>query len=348
MLGRFFKNRLSILYLVLWITIAVIHFYLVAVAWNIDLTLAALDSLIFNSIFAILGLGLWFWTKYSDLRKKNALELLFNHLTGCTISVFIWLAASYQLMNVFVSENLFYKEFLDSSLMLRGISGVFFYMILTAVFYLFTGYRELYEKTKREGQLTTMLREAELNMLRSQIKPHFLFNSLNSINSLIISKPDLAQEMVIKLSEFMRYSLSHQDESMITFEKELYHMGLYLEIEKVRFKDRLVIEKEICDACLHQRLPAMILQPLLENAVKYGVYETIGNVEVGIRAQIAHNHLKINVSNGFDPENYPRKGTGTGLKNISKRLQTIYGRFDLMNIRKENNIFEVELIIPLT
>ena len=152
--------------------------------------------------------------------------------------------------------------------------------------------------------------------------------------------------MVVKLSEFMRYSLWLSEEMVSTLDKDLYHAELYLDIEKVRFGNKLVVEKDITDEALGSRLPAMILQPLLENAVKHGVYEATSQIVVKLRARKENNNLEIVIGNDIDPEGKPRKGTGTGLKNVEARLTSHYGQGRLMTIEKSERYFEVTLKIP--
>jgi LytS/YehU family sensor histidine kinase len=217
---------------------------------------------------------------------------------------------------------------------------------MVTTYYLIINFRELKEKSEREARLTSLLKETELNMLRSQIRPHFLFNSLNSISSLTMTDPTRAQQMVIKLSEFMRYSLSHSNAMMSTLEKDLYHADLYLDIEKVRFGDKLVVEKQIVQEALDSQIPAMILQPLLENSIKHGVYEASGKVVVRLQARIYGNTLEMIIGNDVDPEGKPRKGTGTGLRNVEARLLSHYGRRQLMSIDRSERYFQVTLKIP--
>jgi len=143
-------------------------------------------------------------------------------------------------------------------------------------------FRELREKSEREERLRSLLKETELSMLRSQIRPHFLFNSLNSISSLTMTNPARAQEMVIKLSEFMRYSLSLSNAMMSSLEKDLYHAGLYLDIEKVRFGEKLVVEEDIDEKALKWQIPAMILQPVLRPlslACRLRLFSTLPSIE---------------------------------------------------------------------
>lgn len=341
------KFRLQVLYILMWVVLAVFHLLVLNWGYNIRLTSALADSLVFNFMFAILGVGLWFSVKFSQLQKKNVFEILFQHLTTSTILLLIWMLVSNSLLGLMLRSDDFYTEFLDRSLTMRVFSGILFYGLLVTIYYLIASFRELQEKIKKEAQLTTMLKEAELDMLRSQIRPHFLFNSLNAISSLTISRPEQAQEMVIKLSEFMRYSLSQQGEMMSTLEKELYHIGLYLDIEQVRFSGKLKISHEVDENMLAWKVPSMILQPLVENAIKYGIYGSEGQSNICLKALAESNHLQITISNNFDPDDTPRKGTGTGLRNVSRRLETIYSQTGLMQVKNNGSDFEVLLKIPL-
>jgi LytS/YehU family sensor histidine kinase len=284
--------------------------------------------------------------RYSDLRTKTVRELAFYHLSGAAVTIFAWMITSYLILNTLYNDNAFYRSFLKETLSIRIITGAMFYALLVTGYYLIINYRELKEKIQRESQLTGLLKEAELNMLRSQIRPHFLFNSLNSISSLTMTNPGKAQEMVIKLSELMRYSLNLPDSMTGTLEKELYHAGLYLDIEKVRFGDRLLFEKTIQPETLGWIIPVMILQPLLENAVKYGVYETSDTTRISLVSRMDDEVMEITINNSYDPEAIIRKGTGTGLKNIRGRLLNIYGTSSLMKINQSANNFEVILRIP--
>jgi len=161
-----------------------------------------------------------------------------------------------------------------------------------------------------------------------------------------MTNPGKAQEMVIKLSEFMRYSLNLPDTMISTLEKELYHAELYLDIEKVRFGKRLAFEKQIREGALEWDLPVMLLQPLIENAVKYGVYESTDTTRIRLIAGTDDGVLEIRIGNTYDAEAKVKKGTGTGLNNIRARLLNLYGTSSLMKINQTEDYFEVVLRIP--
>ncbi|NTV83399.1 MAG: histidine kinase [Bacteroidales bacterium] len=345
-MAKTLKNHLEIVYIILWVTLGVIHFSLLHYGYGLSRLDAFGDSIVFNLLFALIGSGLWFMVRYSNLQTRTIGELAFYHLSGAAVTIFVWMMAAYLILNGVYSDNQFYRDFLDETRSLRIITGVMFYALLVTGYYLIINYRELKEKNQREAQLTNLLKEAELNMLRSQIRPHFLFNSLNSISSLTMTNPGKAQEMVIKLSEFMRYSLNLPDTMISTLEKELYHAELYLDIEKVRFGDRLAFEKHIQPGTLEWNVPVMILQPLLENSVKYGVYESSETTRITLEAILDNDVLQIKIGNTYDPDATIKKGTGTGLNNIRGRLLNIYGTSSLMKISQAGNYFEVTLRIP--
>jgi two-component system LytT family sensor kinase len=183
--------------------------------------------------------------------------------------------------------------------------------------------------------------------LRQQLQPHFLFNSLNSINALIGFKPDEARKMIHQLSDFLRGTLKKDDQLLVPLKDELQHLNLYLEIEKVRFGHRLQTEIS-CDAnCNESLLPSLLLQPLVENAIKFGLYDTTGDVTVSIRAEIEEQYLIIMIQNPYDPKtSRPRKGTGFGLSGVQRRLYLIFARNDLMETHANDNIFTTIIKVP--
>jgi two-component system, LytTR family, sensor kinase len=326
--------------------VAAIQFALLVRNYNVAYWLSAVDSLVSSIIYALIGSGLWFMVQFSGRQQRNWLETISFHLAGVAFTMLLWIGLSSFIMKAIAGNDKIYLDFLGQSITFRILAGVLIYFLQLTVFYLLLNVKELRERMEREASLTSMLREAELNKLRAQIKPHFLFNSLNSISSLTLSDPAKAQEMVIKLSEFMRYSLSMSEEAMSTLKNELYHASLYLDIEKVRFSDRLLVKEEIDPGCENWPIPAMILQPLLENAVKHGVYTMTGQSSITMNVGCSKEFLHIRISNNYDPESAPRKGTGTGLQNVIKRLSAIYNRHDLIIIEKKEPTFDVLLKIP--
>ncbi len=203
------------------------------------------------------------------------------------------------------------------------------------------------ENEQRKTDAERLAREAELYNLRQQLQPHFLFNSLNSIIALIGRKPEEARNMTFQLSDFLRGTLRKDDQQLIPLNDELEHLQLYLQIEKVRFGHRLETSVTCDDACKDMLLPAMILQPLVENAIKFGLYDTTGSVRISIHAACTHHLLEIAVQNPFDAENNtPRTGTGFGLRGVQRRLYLLFGRTDLLHTHTSANLFTSTINIP--
>jgi two-component system, LytTR family, sensor kinase len=206
---------------------------------------------------------------------------------------------------------------------------------------------EEHENRQRRNDAERLAKEAELFKLRQQLAPHFLFNSLNSISALIGSRPEQARKMIQQLSDFLRGNLKKEDQQWVPLSEEIQYLELYLDIEKVRFGHRLstVI---ICDEeCLDRKLPPMLLQPIVENAIKFGLYDTTEAVTIAIRARLDGKFVRIEVENPFDPEtSRPKKGTGFGLTSIQRRLYLIFARPDLMETHINNNLFTTIVRIP--
>jgi two-component system LytT family sensor kinase len=203
------------------------------------------------------------------------------------------------------------------------------------------------ENEKRKAEAEKLAKEAELYNLRQQLQPHFLFNSLNSINALIGFKPEEARKMIHQLSDFLRGTLKKDDQQQVTLNEELAHLQLYLDIEKVRFGHRLQTEISCDEQCRTAVMPPLLLQPVVENAIKFGLYDTTGDVVVSLRGEVDEGYLVIIVQNPYDPQTAkPRQGTGFGLSGMQRRLYLIYTRNDLVETYVNDNIFTTIIKIP--
>ncbi len=340
-------NRLYLLaYILIWVMITIIQMSLFIVFFNLELLPALTDGFVVNLLHALIGLAIWFPVRFNPLSARNLLNPIVAIFVTGLLTVTVWVGLSYFILKSLFPLNDGYLLFLHSSLPNRIITDFLLYIVLVLVYSLIIYNVNLKDRISNEANLKTLVREAELNMLKAQINPHFLFNALNSISLLTKNDPVRAREMIIKLSDYLRYSLRSGEDSMITFQEEMDNMERYLEIEKIRFGEKLNYKKQIPEELLQLKIPNMILQPLLENAIKHGVYESTDPISVEVRAEILRNDLFLNVENTFDPENVPRKGSGIGLKNITSRLQLLYGRGDLLSYRKDNGKFHVDLKIP--
>jgi LytS/YehU family sensor histidine kinase len=209
--------------------------------------------------------------------------------------------------------------------------------------------KEQEEMNARKTEAEKLAKEAELFKLRQQLQPHFLFNSLNSISALTGSQPEKARHMIHQLSEFLRGTLKKEEQHWNTLEEELQYLQLYLDIEEVRFGHRLQTRLTSSEEALKLKLPALLLQPVVENAIKFGLYDTTGDVLITLDAVAEEEYLKIAIKNPFDPEtSQPLKGTGFGLSSINRRLFLLFARNDLLKTQKEDEHFITTILIPQT
>jgi two-component system, LytTR family, sensor kinase len=199
---------------------------------------------------------------------------------------------------------------------------------------------------QHEAWLEKTAKEAELYHLRQQLQPHFLFNSLNSINALLKAQPDKAREMVLQLSDFLRGTVRKDHKQWSTVEEEVNYLQQYLDIERIRFGHRLEVEVEVHEEAGNCRLPQLLVQPLIENAVKHGLYGVVEHVLIKLQISSSPNYLQIRVSNPFDMESKNHSGEGFGLEGLKRRLFLIFGRHDLLVTEKEEGNFIVSLKIP--
>jgi len=341
------KSKLySGLYYLFWLIIAFGHFMANMKVFGAPLYVAITDSLIYNLIYSFFGLALWFSVRYSQMEKYDAITLVLQHLSIVAVTMVGWLTLGYYSVKMMPFSQSDFLLLYDNSLIWKIINGLLYYALITLIYYVIIYYNNFKEKLIRETELKTTVQKAELNVLRSQINPHFLFNSLNSISALTIKEPSKAREMVSQLSDFLRYSIHESTDKLTVFEKEIDVVSNYLAIEKVRFSERMEIKEDLDESCLGAKLPNMILQPLVENAMKYGVAQNTGKSIILIQAGCFQGFLKFQIENSYDTETSLKKGTGIGLDNIRKRMQLTYGRNDLMQISDKDGIFRVILTFP--
>lgn len=342
------KNRGNIIltYFSAWVLLSVLYAVLLWVVYAIDFRWAVSDSLVSTSLLFVNGLALFFMIQYEDHKRYSKARSLVQMLFGYFVALSLFYIVSDPLLQYFAESDSHYMEFYEISGIPRLLFAAMMLLLMLVVFKLYQNLRALREKTEQSLRLQSMLQQSELNALRWQINPHFLFNSLNSVSSLTESNPRQAREMIIKLSDLLRYSLRKSEESTSTLALEIQHIRLYTDIEKVRFGDRLQVDIQASPDCMNMKLPFLMLQPLIENAVKHGVYSTEKLSVIKVSCEPQSHFLLINIENTYDPEGRTRAGTGTGLRNTAERMRLTYNDDSLFKVSDSAHVFSVTIKIP--
>lgn len=208
-------------------------------------------------------------------------------------------------------------------------SGVLkYYLPIFVAGYIVTYYTQARERERRNAELTVQLGEAQLRTLRAQLQPHFLFNTLHSIGTLVYTDPRRADEMITHLSDLLRMSLDAADSECVPLSEELDYLGKYLAIEQTRFSDRLSVQYSIDPNSLNFPVPHFILQPIVENAVWHGISKKAGKGTISVTTVLWNSCLRILVDDdgpGICSKAKQNGGGGLGLKNTTKRLEQFYG-----------------------
>lgn len=234
----------------------------------------------------------------------------------------------------------------------NAVIWFFFFAAWTAFYLALIAQARTHQLRHRAIIAETAAQQAQIRALRYQVNPHFLFNTLNSLSSLVMSnRNEKAEEMLLALSTFFRTSLSLDPNAEVTLAEEIELQRLYLDIEQVRFPTRLHVEIDVPDSLLKAKLPALILQPLIENAIKYGVSRSKEKVTIRIAAErTGDGDLALTVSNTGKADEIPssEQGTGVGLKNVEQRLNARYGSAATTRFGPgAEGGYEVHLVLPL-
>jgi len=201
-----------------------------------------------------------------------------------------------------------------------------------AVYLAFAMLRHRYQSELRQAQLGEALQAAELRLLKSQLNPHFLFNALNGLRSLIADEPDRARDAVTQLSRTLRYTLASGDEDLVSLERELEIVDDYLALESMRLAERLRVERDIAPAARTARIPAMLLQTLIENAIKHGIAPLKEGGTLRFTAKVEGIELVLQVLNPRPADSPNMTNTGVGLRNSKERLRLLFGSRASLNL----------------
>ena len=303
------------------------------------------------------------WILYLALRRFDHKPLAIRIVAGFSLAAPCALAmalANYYMFNVYDPVNIFPGgdmkpgDMQDHDMLIGIVEDTlsrYFFLAAWSGLYLALSYAsEVHRTERRAAQLERAAQQAELRSLRYQVNPHFLFNTLNSLSTLVMKdRRDEAEQMIMSLSNFYRTSLTGDPLDEVPLEEEVHLQKLYLDIEGVRFPERLTTRIDIPPALLNACVPGLILQPLVENAIKYGVSRTSSPVTITITAREVGDLLHLTVSdNGDKPPSDADRGSGIGLANVRDRLSARFGAAGrIVYGPREGGGFTVDLTLPI-
>src|SRR3989339_806126 len=194
------SKKIFAAYASVWFLIFLSHVAIIMIVQSINFYSAVIDSSFFNFLYLVIGIGIWYTVRFNNLENYTPLKIFLNHIVSAVITAGIWVAAGEFIVSKILSQEKLYLEFLNKSIIWRFLIGILYYIAIVSINYVIIYYNNFQEKVLKEVELKGLVKEAELNALKYQINPHFIFNSLNSISSLTLSNPQRAQDIIIKLS----------------------------------------------------------------------------------------------------------------------------------------------------
>ena len=342
------RRRLA-LYLTAWLpVVALLAAAMVLTGWG-----GWRQSLLFVfplvTVYAFLCLAAWYPCRALALGDEKAPMTLATHLATAAVSATLWVGLAWVLAQA-IDHSIFYQGDARLSAEQTGMFfavGLLLYLLSVAIHYLFAASEASRAAERRALEAEVAARDAELLALKAQLNPHFLFNSLNSVASLAATDPAGARNMCIELGDYLRGTLKGGGSDLQPLEEELAQVRRFLRVESVRYGDRLRVAEQIDDECMGVAVPPLILQPLVENALKHGIGELVEGGEIRIGARCGSGRLTVWVENPVDPESMPRSGAGVGLANVRHRLENVFGGEARLRSGRSGEIYRAEVVIPV-
>jgi two-component system sensor histidine kinase AlgZ len=323
-------------YLTAWMVLGVMLAGLIHIPGNVSWRDAIVIAEPLMLFYAFVCLTPWYMCRQLPLGSTNGFKLVANHLGAAILADAIWVQMARAIARLL---DLGERPSSSSDVAVLAVIGLMLYSLSVALYYMLLA-------VERSREAEVQARDAELRALKAQINPHFLFNSLNSISALTSIDPSRARDMCVLLGDFLRMTLGLGEKTVVRFSEELDLLEKYLAIEKVRFGDRLRMQEDIQEESKACMLPPLLLQPLVENAVKHGIASLPEGGHVRLSAERQNSRLAILVENSWDPDAPPRRSGGRGLKNVEQRLEARYGKDASLHVSAGGELFQVSLSLP--
>jgi two-component system sensor histidine kinase AlgZ len=342
------RGRWLALYLGLWLVLASLLGAMLGAQASLTWWPALIVALPLAYAYAFVCLSVWYVSRSMPLAITGAARIFGTALAAAAISSAGWLLLAKLWVRALSGRGWLPAAIgQDTSLdpLIFGL-GVLLYLLSLAMSYLLVAFEQTREAERRALQGQVLSREAELRSLRAQIDPHFLFNSLHSISALTTVDPAAARRMCLLLAQFLRESLQLGSQERIPLARELKLVEHFLEVEKVRFGDRLQVSIADGDAG-SALIPPLLLQPIVENAVTHGIAHVLEGGTVTITVSRSEALLTVVVENPCDPDRPRRTGTGLGLANVRGRLAALHGSEARLQTSEVDGMWRTELVVPI-
>lgn len=334
-------------YLAAWLVVAVL---LAAVLTRQDMTWPAALALLLPIclVYAFVCLSAWYVCRATPLTTSGAIRVLGSSATAAMIASGLWIGLARAWLTALPAVTAIgptAAQYARHEPLLFA-SGVLLFLLALTVHYLLLAVEFARQAERRQLQLEVLSRDAELRALRAQLDPHFLYNSLNSISALTAVDPAGARRMCILLADFLRDTLAISGRDRIPLADELALTDRFLSIEQVRFGPRLQVERYVDAAAAQCRVPPLLLQPLLENAVTHGIANLLDGGVIRVDVARQADQVSIAIENPRDVDAPERSRRGVGLDNVRRRLITMFGASARIETRTEHGRFRVEVAMP--
>lgn len=335
-------------YVFAWIILGIVLAWTLVEVYAAGWSSALLFALPAAQLFGFILTSTYYVCRFLPFRQRTGLRVLMVFGSASLMSSIVWVSLSLAWSNVIGEMEIHAAPLLIDRqfTILLFIIAILLYLVSLLANDVFIAFENIRSAERQQAANQLLARDAELQMLRSQINPHFLFNSLNSISALTSIDAAAARSMTIELGSFYRKTLAISARQQISLSEEVELCEHFVAIEKIRFGDKLQVNWTVESSASAAQVPAMFLQPLLENAIKHGICNLSdgGTIEIKIFTRDARLHIVI--ENPVAEELSTTKGTATGLKNVKARMLNLYQEHARVSWQETHNRFSVEIIIP--
>jgi len=339
--------RRLLVYALAWLVVGVVAAALLAMTGYAGWAAAALFSIPLCIVFGFIGTSAYYVCRSLPLAERKVALAVAAFCGASLFAAFVWLALC-EVWSAIVratAPELAMPIGRELAAMLFA-AGLTLYLLSILAHDVLLGIENAREAERRDAQSRLSARDAELQALRSQVNPHFLFNSLNSISALTTSDGAAARAMTIELAQFFRQTLALSDRHKIPLGEEIALCESFLSVEKIRFGDRLDAQISVDDAARNSLVPPMVLQPLVENAIKHGIRDRVEGGVIRIDGFVRDQWLHAIVENPVDDAARASGDGGVGLANLRRRFASLYGERARMSWAKHDGRFRVEITLP--